>query len=102
MSDSNVTLLDLEDFDPTTIHWGKHTKAKEISETFNDFLGFKLLDEAWKGLFINVPAGVTFDISKAVVPLCSIHVPVCSTVDNLHSLTTTWILEEGVDQPVHW
>ena len=32
----------------------------------------------------------------------SIPVPVCSTVDNLHSLSPIWILGEGVDQPVHW
>ena len=35
-------------------------------------------------------------------PTHSIPVPVCSTVDNLHSLTPTWLLGEGVDQPVHW
>ena len=32
----------------------------------------------------------------------SIPAPICSTVDNLHSLKPIWILGEGVDQPVHW
>ena len=47
---------------------GENTKAKEISETFNDFFGFELRDEAWKGLSTNVPTETTVDITKAVVP----------------------------------
>ena len=40
--------------------------------------------------------------SRKIFSCRSFPVPVCSTVDNLHSLRLIWILGEGIDQPVQW